>query len=177
MYLDSSSVDSYKSWVQIASNVGSLLAIIAAAAWFVSSNKFRRRIQLDVDGKVFALPGNPDRKVLEIQICLENKGFIDHKIKKLTISVHALESETKLEIKERTGELIFKYALLKETNIHPERRDFYFVRPGVRQVVSHIVPIDGKVSMVCVTAGFDYDRSGYYPHTARHVFSTATDEA
>lgn len=173
MYLDSSYAEPYKSWAQFASSVGSLIAFIAAAGWFLTTNKFRRRIELDVDGKILPLPDNPDSKILEIQISFENKGFVDHRIRKLTVSVHGLNSETGLETKDKTGELIFDKEILQETNLVPQHLNFYFVRPGVRQVVSHIVPINGHVSLIRITAGFDYDRHGYYPHTVRHIFSTS----
>jgi hypothetical protein len=176
MYLDPSFAEPYKSWAQFASSVASIFAFVAAAAWFVTSNKFRRRIELDVYAKILSLPGNQETKVLEIQICVENKGFVDHKIRELTVSVHALDSETELKTKPVTGELEFEKTLLQATNLVPERLKFYFVRPGVKQVVSHIVPIDGNVPMVRVTAGFDYDRKGYYPHTVRHIFSTALSD-
>jgi hypothetical protein len=177
MFLDSSFAEPYKSWAQFASSVGSLFAFIAAGVWFVTTNKFRRRIKLDVDGKILPLPSNNDKKILEIQICFENKGFVDHRIRKLTVSVHAPKSETGLITKETTRELKFEKPLLDETNLVPEHLNFYFVRPGVRQVVSHIVPIDGHVSLIRITVGFDYDRRGYYPHTVRHIFSTATEDA
>jgi hypothetical protein len=50
---------------------------------------------------------------------------------------------------------------------------YYFIRPGIRHVITHIVPIDAGVSLIRVTAGFYYVKGAAYPHTARRVFPTA----
>ncbi|WP_156785026.1 hypothetical protein [Terriglobus roseus] len=112
---------------------------------------------------------------MEILIRLDNKGFVDHKIRKLNVSVHALSSETALNTNQDTGALQFDKILLKDTDIVPEKLAFFFVRPGVHQIVSHVVPIEGNVSLISIRARFDYDRKGYYPHTSRHIFATVSD--
>jgi hypothetical protein len=95
----------------------------------------------------------------------------------LTVSVHSLKSEQELEIKSETGELQFHRRILAKTNIPPPLGEYYFIRPGIRQVITHIVPINAHPSLIRVTAGFYYVERGASPHTARRVFSTDTSHS
>ncbi len=163
-------LDSIKSWVQVAASAGSLLALAAAAFWFFRTSKAKQRIQFDLDCKIYPLAGNSRERIAEIQFCFENKGFVEHRIYDLTVSVHALASEQDLETKEKTGELQFKRRILGRKQLVPPIGKYYFIRPGIRQMVTHIVPIDAGASLIRVTAGFYYVERGAYPHTARRVF-------
>ncbi len=163
-------LDGFKSWTQVASSVGSVLALGAAAFWFFRTSKAKQRIQFDLDCRVYSLSENPNEKVAEIQFCFENKGFVEHRIYNLTVSVHALESERALAVKSETGELQFQRRILARTQLIPPVGEYYFIRPGVRQVVTHIVPVNAHDSLIRVTAGFFYVERGAYPHTARRVF-------
>ena len=167
-------LEPFKSWTQVVSSVGSILALAAAAFWFFRTSKAKQRIQFDLDCKIYPLSENPSQKVAEIQFCFENKGFVEHRIYNLTVSVHSLESEHQISTKEETGELEFHRRILAKTQLVPPVGEYYFIRPGIRQVVTHIVPIDGGDSLIRVTAGFYYVERGAYPHTARRVFSTGT---
>jgi|HubBroStandDraft_6_1064221.scaffolds.fasta_scaffold474531_1 hypothetical protein len=42
--------------------------------------------------------------------------------------------------------------------------------PGVRLMVTVIIPVQSSASLIRVTAGFQYDASEDYPHTARRSF-------
>jgi hypothetical protein len=161
-----------KNWTQVAASVGSLLALAAAGFWFFRTSKAKQRIQFDLDCKIHPLAGNANDKVAEIQFCFENKGFVEHRIYNLSVSVHALESEQALATRDATGELQFKRRILGRKQLVPPIGKYYFIRPGIRQVVTHIVPIDARASLIRVTAGFYYVERGAYPHTARRMFST-----
>ena len=163
-------LETIKTWSNIISDVISVLAIGAAAWWFLMTTKFKPRIQFDLDCKFLALNGNADSLIAELQFIFENKGFIEHRLYHLNVSAHTLESEESLREKEITRELLFKKQLLPKVSIVPKRYGFYFVRPGARQVITHIISVPKSVSVIRVTAGFDYDRSGHYPHTSRRVF-------
>jgi hypothetical protein len=165
-------LEPFKSWIQVVSSVGSLLALAAAAFWFFRTSKAKQRIQFDLDCKIYLLAENPNEKVAEIQFCFENKGFVEHRIYNLTVSVHSLESEHQMITKGETGELEFRRRVLAKKQLAPPVGKYYFIRPGIRQVVTHIVPIDAHDSLIRVTAGFYYVERGAYPHTARRVFST-----
>ena len=165
-------LEPFKNWVQVAASAASILALAAAAFWFFRTSKAKQRIQFDLDCKIYPLAHNSTKKVAEIQFCFENKGFVEHRIYNLSVSVHSLESEGELSTKEQTGELQFKRRLLGRTQLVPPVGKYYFIRPGIRQVVTHIVPLDASDSVIRVTAGFYYLERGAYPHTARRIFST-----
>ena len=167
-------LEPFKSWVQVAASAASILALAAAAFWFLRTSKAKQRIQFDLDCKIYPLARNSNQKVAEIQFCFENKGFVEHRIYNLSVSVHALESEPELSTKELTGELQFKRRILGRTQLPPPAGNYYFIRPGIRQVVTHILPLDAGDSVIRVTAGFYYLERGAYPHTARRIFPTGS---
>jgi len=41
-------IEDFKTWTDIASKLASAAAIVAAAAWFVITTKFRQRVQFDL---------------------------------------------------------------------------------------------------------------------------------
>src|SRR5712691_7472727 len=100
-----SSLDPIKNWVQVVSSIGSILALAGGVFWFFRTSKAKQRIQFDLDCRVYPLANNPNQKVAEIHFCFENKGFVEHRIYDLTVSVHALAAEQTLDTKEKTGEL------------------------------------------------------------------------
>jgi hypothetical protein len=173
MFLESP-LEPFRNWVQVVSSIGSILALAAAAFWFFRTSKAKQRIQFDLDCRIYPLANNPTQKVAEIQFCFENKGFVEHRIYNLTVSVHSLESDMDLATKDKTGELQFRRRILGKTQLVPPIGKYYFIRPGIRQVVTHIVPIDAHDSLIRVTAGFYYLERGAYPHTARRVFSAGS---
>jgi hypothetical protein len=167
-------IEPLKNWVQVVASAGSILALAAAAFWFFRTSKAKQRIQFDLDCKIYPLAQNSNQRVAEIHFCFENKGFVEHRIYNLSVSVHSLESEQQLNTKEQTGELQFKRRILGRTQLAAPVGKYYFIRPGIRQVVTHIVPIDAPASLIRVTAGFYYVERGAFPHTARRIFSTGT---
>jgi hypothetical protein len=166
------SLDPIKNWVQVVSSIASILALAGGVFWFFRTSKAKQRIQFDLDCLIYPLANNPNLRVAEIHFCFENKGFVEHRIYDLTVSVHALAAEQTLDTKEKTGELQFRRRILARTQLTPPIGKYYFIRPGIRQVVTHIVPIDARDSLIRVTAGFYYVERGAYPHTARRVFPT-----
>ena len=172
--IQGSPLEPFRNWVQLASGIGSLFALAAAAFWFFRTSKAKQRIQFDLDCRIYPLANNLAQKVAEIQFCFENKGFVEHRIYNLTVSVHALDSDLDLATKDKTGELQFHRRILGKTQLVPPIGKYYFIRPGIRQVVTHIVPIEARDSVIRVTAGFYYLERGAYPHTARRVFSTGS---
>ncbi len=159
-----------KLWIETISHLFSILAIGAAAWWFFRTTKSKPRIQFDIDCKFLSLTKNDNDLIAELQFIFENKGFIEHRLYNLTVSIHAVESEKHLKEKAGTREFLFLKTLLPNVSIVPKKYGFYFVRPGVRQIITHIIRVPKAESIIRVTAGFDYNRSGKYPHTSRRVF-------
>lgn len=69
-----------------------------------------------------------------------------------------------------TKEIQFPTRILAKTQLIPQHYGYYFVRPGVRQVITHTIEVPATVSAIRVTAGFDYHRDDRFPHTTRRVF-------
>jgi hypothetical protein len=161
----------WKDVAEIAGHTASVIAAIVGAYWFIS-NTIKPRIQFDLDCAFLPIRENPSELVVELRFVFENKGFMEHRLYNLNVSVHACESGQKPKEKDVTKELQFSQRLLSKVQVVPEKYKYYFVRPGVRQVITHIIRVPSSLSIVRITAGFDYDRNGQYPHTARRVFQT-----
>ncbi|MRR11151.1 hypothetical protein EG835_01375 [bacterium] len=162
-------MEAAKVYFDVASNLASVLALIGAGLWFLYTTQFKPRIQFDLDCRFFApVPGH-DGVLAEVNVVFENKGFVEHRLYDLTLSVHGLQEPSPQ--KRQTGDVSFGRRLLPRTRIVPEKYGFYFVRPGVRQVITHSILLPADVALLRVTAGFNYTRSGAYPHTARRMFS------
>jgi len=56
-------LEPFKNWAQVASSIGSILALAAAGFWFFRTSKAKQRIQFDLDCRVYPLANNPDQKV------------------------------------------------------------------------------------------------------------------
>jgi hypothetical protein len=155
----------------IGADIASIAAVLGAGAWFVYTTQFKQRLQFDVDCRFVRLPHNPRALLAELQFIFENKGFVEHRLWNLTVSVHALEEESRLEAKAATQEIQFQTRVLPKTELVPKQYGYYFVRPGVRQVITHIIEVPVDLSVIRVTASFEYNRDKEYPHTVRRIFS------
>lgn len=154
----------------IASSIASVLAVGAAAAWFLYTTQFKPRLQFDLNCSFVRMLTNPERLLVEIQFIFENKGFVEHRLWNLNVSVHALDGEGALTFKETTKEVQFPKRLLPKTQLVPQHYGYYFVRPGVRQIITHIIDVPADLSAIRVTSSFDYHRNDHYPHTNRRLF-------
>src|SRR4029453_7439911 len=123
----------------IGANIASIGAVIAAGVWFIYTTQFKQRLQFDVECRFAHLLENPRSLLAELQFIFENKGFVEHRLWNLTVSVHALETERQLRAKPDSNEINFPRRLLPQTQLVPKRYGYYFVRPGVRQVITHII--------------------------------------
>jgi hypothetical protein len=166
-----------KPWAEIVSGTAATGAIVAAAWWFFVTARFRRRIQFDSDCSFFQANPHSNWIITELQFIFENKGFVEHRLYDLTVSVHALESEDEPKTKNDTRELLFNRQLLPKVSIVPRTTGFFFIRPGVRQVITHIIAIPASVSVIRVTSSFSYKQSDKYPHTARRIFKVQPQES
>jgi hypothetical protein len=108
--------------------------------------------------------------IAELQFIFENQGFVEHRLWNLNVSVHALDAEDTLTAHKKTGEIEFSRRVLPKTQLVPRRYMYYFVRPGVRQVITHTIKIPSAISLIRVTSSFDYHRDDRYPHTICRVF-------
>jgi hypothetical protein len=163
-----------EAWIDIIGTLITASAIVAGAAWFLITTRFKQRVQFDLECNFICLKQNDEVLVAELLFVCENKGFIEHRLYNLTVSVHTLESEIELNHKAKTGELVFKRQILPLSTISPEFPSYYFTRPGVRQVIPHIISIPATVSVIRVTASFDYRKLHGRKHRIRRVFKVTS---
>ena len=164
-----------KTITEIAGNVSATLAVLGAAGWFLYATQFKPRLQFDIDCHFVPLTHSPERLLVEIQFIFENKGFVEHKLWNLNVSVHTLDTTEPAKAKDTTKETKFPIRLLPKTQLVASHYGYYFVRPGVRQVITHIMDIPANLTVIRVTSSFDYHRYDQYPHTIRRIFKVQND--
>ncbi len=155
------------------------MGCVSTARPFIYTTQFKPRLQFDLDCHFVALR-NSEQLLAEIQFIFENKGFVEHRLWNLNASVHAIKSEQNLTARRITHETEFDERLLPAVQLVPKQYGYYFVRPGVRQIITHTIAIPASVSAIRITASFDYGKDKQFPHTARRVFQvpgSAADSA
>lgn len=139
---------------QIIYHFMAIFSILCAGIWFLISNKYRQRIQFDIENNF--INTNNNEKICEIQLILENKGFLEYKIYDLAVSVKGMTTS----IDKTTREGKFKGTSLTipifETQRIVESPNYYFVRPGVRQTITHNIKIPKEIHAISVLGGFTY---------------------
>jgi hypothetical protein len=151
-------------------NLLEILAILAAGYWFIKQSLYTRRVQFEIDCKFVQHQENPNDVFAELQFIFDNKGFVKHRMWNLNVSVHQLENPTVLAKKSGSQEVIFGKAILPKIQLVPPRYEYYFVRPGVRQIITHIITVPKSASVIRVTASFNYGKIMPKIHTTRRIF-------
>lgn len=141
------------------------LAILGGGVWFLYTTQFKPRVQFDLDCRVFPLNAADDSYLVEVWFIFENQGFVEHRLYDLSLSIHGLQPGSST-----TGRKFLRTLSPREVVV-PRRYNWYFVRPGVHQVVRHYVVLEAPGPLLELTAGFNYRRESDWPHTARRVFS------
>ena len=162
-------LEDIKTVVEILKGAVEGLAIIGAGWWFLRQSLVQKRVSFDVSCTfVFSESG---KIIAEVAFEFENKGFVEHRLYDLSLAVHCLgkQVEPSAQSKHLFSDL-FSRTLMPKQEIVPPKYGYYFVRPGVRQAIRHLVLLDDPGSVICVTGGFNYTPDGNFPHTARRVF-------
>jgi hypothetical protein len=141
-----------------------------AGWWFLYTTQFKPRVQFDIDCRTTLL--HPGVHLVEVLLVFENKGFVEHRLYDLSLSIHGLSREAgEVDPGPRSSGRVFDERLFPRTVIVPPRYSWYFIRPGVRQVITHEVLLRTAAPMIEIIAGFSYNRRAEWPHTARRVFT------
>jgi hypothetical protein len=156
-------------WIGAVNDVASALAIAAAGWWFLWTNRHKQRVEFDVDCRIFPVPWDPGSAFLEVWFLFDNRGFLEHRLYDLRVSVHVGKKTPPSA--DAPGRSKPWHRVTSEEGVVPPKTGFYFVRPGVHQVVRHTVVVPADAELVRVTASFGYHRGDKYPHTARRIFS------
>lgn len=156
-------------WVDLVQGILTSAAVIGAGWWFLRTTRAKPRIQFDLECRVFPLDPETDTHLVEIAFVFSNTGFVEHRLYDLSVSVHGLPTGG-----QDKGTRTFSRRLLPRTGIVPPQYQWYFVRPGVRQVITHTVVLHRPGPLIQVTAGFSYRKREDWPHTARRVFEVGS---
>ncbi len=160
-----------KAIVDILVGIGTLGAGLAGAWWFLYTTQSKPRLQFDLGCRFIAR--SEKERLAELQFIVENKGFVEHRLYDLSVSVHGLVREAGPANDPGPSGTDFPIRLFPKTSIVAPQIGYYFVRPGVRQVITRVIHVPSSVSAIRVTAGFLYERDREYPHTARRIFEVA----
>jgi hypothetical protein len=139
------------------------LGVLAAGWWFLYTTQFKPRIQFDLSCRFLPLDPTQHTYLAEVSLIFENKGFVEHRMYDLELSIHGLA--------EGTSGQSFARPLFPRAKIVPARYEFYFVRPGIQQIIVHPVIIEAPGPIIRITSGFNYERRIQWPHTVRRFFS------
>lgn len=161
---------------ELASHLFTCLAALGAAWWFLYTTQFKPRIQFDLECRFFSLEPNGKRQIAEISFVFKNTGFVEHRIYDLSVSVRGLSPASDIPVDGNDSQ-IFSTSLFRRQMIVPADLRWYFVRPGVQQVITHQVVLVDPGSLIQVTAGFSYERRAAWPHTVRRIFSVSAPTA
>lgn len=145
------------------------LAVFAAAFTyyrFFSEGTHRQRIEFDVD--LVDLGKKDDDRILEIGVLIENKGYIEHKFKKIAVTVRGISSETSLSLLEGHAPRLKFPTKVCSIQLIPES-DYRFVRPKITQRFSVVIKCSSKITHILVRADFTYQRSGQF-HISERAF-------
>lgn len=149
-----------------------ILGFLSAAIWFYWTQKFKPRVEFDVDCEFFQPGSDSDKLIAEIRFVFKNMGFVQHTIKYLELSVHGLMDESRIISDTETQNIIFKDKIFERSSIVPKNW-YYWVRPNVNQIITKVISIDKRHSVIRVIAGFSYRDSKKSRHTAQRIFQVS----
>lgn len=153
-----------------------LLGLLSAAIWFYWTQKFKPRVEFYVDCEFFRSSNDSDHLIAEIRFVFKNRGFVQHIIKHLELSVHGLMDDSRIICNEKNQNVIFKDKIFERRSVVPKGW-YFWVRPSVNQVITKVISIDKRHSVIRVVAGFSYTDSKKSRHTAQKVFQVPNNNA
>jgi len=159
-------------WIELLGRASEIAGLLAAGWWFLYTTQFKPRIQFDLGCEIKRL--GADTYLIEVLFMCENKGFVEHRIYDLSLSVQGTTADSIDKARTEHGSHIFSRQLFPKTTIVPQKYGWYFVRPGVRQLITHQLVLESPGPFIEVTAGFTYRKRSAWPHTARRVFAVGT---
>lgn len=165
------SLEDIKTVAETLAGLTTFIAGVGAAIWFIRTTQYKPRVQFDLDSRCFAPTVAEGAPLLELAFIFENKGFVEHRLYDLTVSVHGMRREPAPTDAIESPTEDFPVRLLPRTVVVNPDYGHFFVRPGVRQVITRPLRIAPDIAAVRVTAGFCYSQNSKYPHTAQRIFA------
>jgi hypothetical protein len=135
-------------------NAATILVAVAAAFWFFRSRRYSRRVEFNVEFNVYE-SGDPEAKILQVNLMLDNKGQVEHHCYILAYEVVEMRPDGTCVSGEKEGEFVFRSGNLVEENAK-----YYYVRPGVCQRIVTTLRVPNTVKLAKVRAFFTYLNEG-----------------
>jgi hypothetical protein len=155
------------------------MGIVGGAIW--AAWRFRRervhapQIEFSVDA---VLHGPSDGKyAAEYVLTFENKGKTRVQIKESELKLRVRGIKTGEELKDLEGmspRLDFPYKLVDNKQVMPEKSEYTFFEPGIKQEWRYISKVPADYQFIVVSGKFFYDRD--HPHTAERVITVKPKE-
>lgn len=147
-----------------------LLAIGAAIFTyfrFFREGTHKQRIEFDIDCSDLGEVGN--ERIIEIGCIAENKGNVEQRFDDIRVTLRGIqEGESLSEIKGHEPRLSFPTEIV-EASLIPDRWEYFFVRPKVKQRFPLVIRVPGKCNYVHVRSTFRYKGTNDI-HSAERAF-------
>jgi hypothetical protein len=124
-------------------------------------------IEFRIDCNVYGQEG--DYYLTEFLLDIRNQGNVQHKFRNIVLRARGIESGKVLCYWEGyEPRLSFPEKVLDDVSVIPKGYNYFFVEPGVEQVLTYVTMIPASIKYVLAHAVFEYDE--FTPHTAEKVF-------
>jgi hypothetical protein len=109
--------------------------------------------------------------LVELVGYLENKGSVQHKIRKFEFDLNALLKDDVIKTSEKWGNQVdFPHAVASES-FKPRTTDFFFIDPGVKAKYSYVTRVPLQATFLIFHCWFEYDDKRHCGHTAERTVS------
>ncbi len=146
-------------------------------------------ITWDADGCRQQVPRNDHTYVVEVALKYANKGKTRVRLYNIQVGINTMRAKGEAKLDKSDGHLKLR-RLITSGNLVPEmpvcgnpieKSSFYYIEPGVEQVITYLCLISEPRELIQVFAKFNLDqkrlfpekekgRKGLYPHTAAKTF-------
>ncbi|MBZ9730050.1 hypothetical protein LB467_10165 [Salegentibacter sp. JZCK2] len=136
------------------------IGLVVLAAFFTYYKFFRegshrQRIEFDIDFQNLGVK-NSDR-IIELGAIAENKGNVEQKFKSMRLRIRGIDKDSELkELDNYKPRLAFPIDLETNWEMIPEKFNYFFVRPGVKQRFPIVTKIPSNWTHILVKISFKY---------------------
>jgi len=152
-------------------NLIEIVIILITAIWAIIRFGIERPldagIEFDLDCTVVGIQDN--KKLLQINLLVENKGNKEHKFKELILNIYGIANNEHIKNYKESDLLDYGKKLQKHDFVTC-KLGYYFVRPKVKQRFSYVTFVDQSISFVYLNASFFYNDTANNFHNTERLF-------
>jgi hypothetical protein len=161
-------IETWERLTSIIQSVVTFLSIIVAGSWayrrFIIQQERYPNINFTADINIIGKQNN--EWVLELIAFIENKGKVQHKIKKFNFDLNAIFKNENLTTSDEWGGQVDFTHPITEGSFLPQATKFFFVDPGTTAKYSYIAKLPDDASFAILHCYFKYSDWRKYAHTA-----------